>query len=672
MNKYFTLLFGATVAIAATAAPRTQQQAMALAAQKAAMQGATLQAPHSQALTAMPNHMGNDNKQQPYYTFDKVGGGYIIVSGEDSMPAIVGYTDSGTFDPDQLPDGLKIYLEAYADLSARVAAGEATIDDEVQNDYPVVDQLLGQTEWDQGAPYFNMCPIYTTTDEETGEVTSARCLTGCVATAASQIIYYHKYAVQTRDIPAYVTRTLKIEMPAIPMGDDYANLFDWENMLPQYKNVEATEEQQAAVAKLMAYVGSAQQMNYTPTFSGAGEEGAFRSFVTLGYDTTLLQLAKHRDYTKAGWLRMINNELRHERPIFYTGYAGSSGHAFVLDGCDADGLYHINWGWSGFGNGNFDITILDPNYTSDSDATHANSGYSVGNVMVLGITPQNVAGEQQYVPDFAELADYSKLDVDCNLADGTKDFFYNPYYTYYNKLVASFENQTGRELNDVMYANAIELSDDGYSYTDAVTLLPVILDDGESVELPFDMPSPKEEMKLGIEFFILHIRNFGFCRVEMKPVGLPDLVLSLESNGTEEFIDEEGVTCAIVNDTVATVDFKIINNGAAYRGQDFALGIGGATFGLMEIPEGESHYTFSKVIPEDEPLGFTFYTNNQYLPTTCDYQYGYDYRCRMRFVRADVITGIQQVRPDRQTTGRRYNLQGQVVGEGYRGVFISK
>jgi len=90
MKQYFTLLIGASVAIAATAAPRTQQQAMALAAQKAAMQGATLMAPHSQTLTAMPNHMGNGNTKQPYYAFDKVEGGYIIVSGEDSMPAIVG------------------------------------------------------------------------------------------------------------------------------------------------------------------------------------------------------------------------------------------------------------------------------------------------------------------------------------------------------------------------------------------------------------------------------------------------------------------------------------------------------------------------------------------------------------------------------------------------------
>lgn len=42
---------------------------------------------------------------------------------------------------------------------------------------------------------------------------------------------------------------------------------------------------------------------------------------------------------------MIREELDAGYPLSYGGQSSGGGHAFVCDGYDAQGFFHINWGW---------------------------------------------------------------------------------------------------------------------------------------------------------------------------------------------------------------------------------------------------------------------------------------------------------------------------------------
>ena len=51
----------------------------------------------------------------PYYIFSRGKGlGFVVVSGDDCLPEILGYTENGDFEPDNLPPFLQWYLDYYA------------------------------------------------------------------------------------------------------------------------------------------------------------------------------------------------------------------------------------------------------------------------------------------------------------------------------------------------------------------------------------------------------------------------------------------------------------------------------------------------------------------------------------------------------------------------------
>lgn len=97
-----------------------------------------------------------------------------------------------------------------------------------------------------------------------------------------------------------------------------------------------------------------------------------------------------RTHSLAEWCAIIDHELVNNRPIFYNGFTLSiSGHAFVCDGADGNGFYHINWGWSGYSNGYFDITLLN---CDEPETTTGNDGFNYNAGMVIGIKPKTKEG----------------------------------------------------------------------------------------------------------------------------------------------------------------------------------------------------------------------------------------------------------------------------------------
>ena len=272
------------------------------------------------------------NSRDELYVFnDKANGGYVVISGEERMPDVLAYSYDGLFDEDGMPCNMQAWLDNYAEQVKYLRTHpEANMKKKSLAERRNIGPLL--TCWfHQGTPYNNKCP----------EVDGKRCVTGCVATAMAQIMYYWQWPKQTTNvIPGYITSTLKIQTPDISV-----TTIDWGNILGQYKENNYTEEQADAIVNLMLLCGTSVQMNYKPNESCGGDEAfAFRHY--FGYDD-LIEYFIRDDFNSDNWEQMIYDELNNRRPVLYTGiHKKGSGHAFVLDGYK-DGFFHANWGWGG-------------------------------------------------------------------------------------------------------------------------------------------------------------------------------------------------------------------------------------------------------------------------------------------------------------------------------------
>lgn len=389
MKKDLLLLLSLMLllSVSAIAGPRSYQQAKAIAQRQAAMLGIEMDAEVAASAKAAPR-MSVSSAVSPsatcYYVFangeDK---GFTIVSGDDRMPEVVGYSAQGTYDPDHLPVNYVGFMKAYQETVEALLKGDAQVSGGLAEarqwraeraGTAAVAPLLGGIKWNQTEPYNNRCPLYDGTN---------RSVTGCVATAMAQVMMYHQYPKELKaTIKAYITKSKGIEIPAINSGETY----DWDNMLPDYSKLGYSSAQADAVAKLMYHCGAAVEMNYGPS-SGANVTPAILA-TYFGYDADLMQDLTRTCFTLQQWMTLIDNELKAKRPILYSGKSSDGGHEFVCDGSDGKGLYHINWGWGGYQDGYFDLTILQPQ-KGGAGSGSAVDGYNRKCSMIIGIAPDN-------------------------------------------------------------------------------------------------------------------------------------------------------------------------------------------------------------------------------------------------------------------------------------------
>lgn len=382
------------VVVTAMAAPRGVEQAREAALQQMKKHGANRASGQVAATNGAPQLVyskAGKNASPSYYVFSAgANRGFTIVSGDDRLPAIVGYTESGDFDTNQLPTNFVSFMQAYQDFAdnatdeqiaeiatwrAQAAAHEAVA--------PFMDE-----QWNQGKPYNNMCPEY-----EAGQ----RSVTGCVATAVAQILHYYKCPADLKaDIPAYTTYSNHIEMPGIAAGAEY----DWGNMPDVYTGSE-TQAQNDAVATLMLHVGCALRMDYDSSSGASASPETFTKY--FGMDKELVGYYARASYQIAEWDHMLYKEIAAKRPVYYDGQSEGGGHAFVIHGY-ADGLYYVNWGWGGYSDGYFDITILNPGNTTGAGASSTADGYSMDNGMIIGIQPDNGVVDEGACPVFTAMS----------------------------------------------------------------------------------------------------------------------------------------------------------------------------------------------------------------------------------------------------------------------------
>lgn len=441
--------------VLAWAGPRSFQQAQAIAERQAALQGIIMD--QQQVSKARKQYLLNGSSSSEtatsYYIFDNgADKGFTIVSGDDELPEIVGYSAHGNSENLMKTEGCAAFLKAYQKFVAAFTQGDAkarkilaeqrALKADGRYQQPKIEPLLGVIAWNQNTPYNKMCPIYK------GSSLSA---TGCVATAMAQVMMYYKYPKELKaTIPAYTTATNKLKVNAISEGEKY----DWDNMLPTYTEGEYNTTQADAVAKLMFHCGAAVQMDYGPSSGALVRPEDMSTY--FGYDADLLQEVYRSVYTLAEWKKILDRELEAKRPILYGGARSyERGHQFVCDGSDGEGLYHINWGWSGVSDGYFDITLLDPDVPGTGAGTSAD-GYNRDCSVIIGIAPDNGSKDEPLVKEHSLYADAYEDHRKCTITNGERKnaseqfsltvtpVFSNPTHNKFEGLVAlGIRNEDG-------------------------------------------------------------------------------------------------------------------------------------------------------------------------------------------------------------------------------------
>lgn len=300
-----------------------------------------------------PKRAAQADDMSPYYVFN-VGDndGYVIVAGDDCVPAILGYGEEGAIEVDNIPCNMQAWLEGYARQIRlmREKGVSASRAPRRLSSLPAIDPLL-TSQWNQRYPYYMYCPLDTN---------GRRCLTGCVATAMAQVLYYHRersVSQTTHEMAGYVTER-GISVEAVPAG----SFIDWDNMVDRYAGTTTTDEQKAAVANLMKYCGTAVQMDYTSSSSAAPMPSAAYALVAYFNYSSKAKWLQRDDcgLSDDEWEHLVYTELSNLRPVLYSGWndADNTGHAFVCDGYDGEGYFHINWGW-GSTQGYYLLTAID-------------------------------------------------------------------------------------------------------------------------------------------------------------------------------------------------------------------------------------------------------------------------------------------------------------------------
>ena len=303
-------------------------------------------------------------------------GGFVIVSNDSRTTPILGYSDSGTFDPDNMPDNMRAWLQGYADeiawLQNQKENNTVTVTKARTREGTHATTSIGpllSTTWNQDTPYNNLCPEYSE---------GLKSATGCVATAMAQVMKYHEWpTAETAAIPEYTNNG--VTRSSLP-----ATTFDWDNMKDTYTGSETDE---TAVATLMQYCGYSIEMNYGPSSGAYTENVAYALVNYFDYDSNTMQWISRSSYSYANWTDIIYHELSQGRPVIYTGNTIDVGHCFVCDGYkleDNTDLFHINWGWGGTSDGYFVLSVLNPSEQGIGGSASAGA-YSFGQDAIIGI-----------------------------------------------------------------------------------------------------------------------------------------------------------------------------------------------------------------------------------------------------------------------------------------------
>lgn len=313
-----------------------------------------------------------------YYLFSpETERGFVIVSGDDEVPQVVGYSYESPVSESTLPPALAAWLKAFdqhvTDIRSGKTAAPAT---RAEGGKKVVEPMV-TTKWNQSEPFNGLL--------------ANNYVTGCVATSIAQIMKYHNWPDQGVGVLEHYGN-LSGEYERIDLS---TYTYDWDNMLDEYNYTwdsennqvpDFTDEQAKAVATLMRDCGYAVDMSYTAEGSGAVTAKLAGALPKYFKYSPGMKFHPRNIYSQEKWTEMIRTELEAGRPINYSGTSSGDGvgHSFVCDGINADDLLHINWGWGGMYDGFFDMDVMAP---EGAGIGGGQGGYILDQGIITGIRP---------------------------------------------------------------------------------------------------------------------------------------------------------------------------------------------------------------------------------------------------------------------------------------------
>ena len=306
----------------------------------------------------------SDRGEACYYVFNVGTTGFVIMAADDAVRPLIGYSDRGTFNPNDMAPALADYLEkTRLGIMAEAQRGQGNA--EVKADWALLeqcgrlvsrhggraDEYLVETTWNQNYPYNYFCP-----EDQSGP--GGHCYAGCVATAAAQVMKYWDHPLQGQGSYTYVPETNP------QYGPQTANFgettYDWENM-PNSISASSPQVEIEAVAQLIYHVGVSVDMNYKPSGSGAVTGRLCETMPAYFFYTDQMLNLYREDYSHEAYMQLVIDAIDMDWPMVHRG----GGHAYVLDGYNDNDMVHFNWGWSGSSDGWFNID--DHGYT-DSES----------------------------------------------------------------------------------------------------------------------------------------------------------------------------------------------------------------------------------------------------------------------------------------------------------------
>lgn len=297
-----------------------------------------------------------------YYVFNNDAGGFVIIAGDDAVTPVLGYTSTGSFDAENLPDGLKDLLKSYERQIA--ALGDSYQANQTATRAAFTgEKLLNTAKWNQNEPF--------------NKYTPNNYPTGCVATAGAIVMKHHGYPAKGTGSHSYTwngkTLTANFELG-----------YDWANMPAKYDVTTAAAFD--GVARLMSDLGVAVEMKYNKTGSGSYIGDLVTALQKYYGYSKLSHLMAIEDVGAEAWNGRLREEIDANRPVLYAASDANTGggHAFVIDGYK-DESFSVNWGWGGLCDGFYKIGALNP----QSEGKPTGDKYNVGQSAVFGMEPSD-------------------------------------------------------------------------------------------------------------------------------------------------------------------------------------------------------------------------------------------------------------------------------------------
>ncbi|WP_081935271.1 C10 family peptidase [Prevotella sp. S7-1-8] len=557
--------------------------------------------------------------------------GFVVVAGDDRVVPILAYSKEGTLTRDVIMRHPSIHWlfdeyqrqiqwvlnhQSHAQAAVPTRAADRTdIEPLLGYDSDRRNQLPYPISWGQAWPFNLYAPNY----KYKGTVYPT--VSGCVATAISTVLRWHKWPNHPHGKTEYWWKgQYPMRLNFDGAGSENAP-YDWKQMpaaitsggYDRATRTMLTDKQADNIGRLLRDVGYALQMDYNPAFVGGSGAYVYNAPEALannfGYKKDVRFLERN-NYRKAAWLENIHAELKDYGPVVYAGFSQGGGHCFVLDGIKADGMVHVDWGWNRSQNGWYNLDVMLPGQEGIGGGS---GGYAYHQQMLRYLQPDKQQDGEGNEDD--EQPEPEPKSVQLYIASAQK-----PHYTIKQGGKATIEITVGNKGND-NYVGQVALAvykSESDPYSHMVDRQTTLIRAAGQRAITFSV-NTDELAPADYRLAICYVKDAKF-------VALQEQAGTLTVQGEQPtptptptpVVDKPNLIVALQTFAYAQegehikIPFTVVNKGGKYNGD----------IKLYAIPANASHATPTLIssgvtaIERGQSMRYTFYTNDAFARLT--------------------------------------------------------